>query len=1168
MKYRHRQHNNSRKTRTLSQAWHAGISCILSFVMIMLVSLTSAHAAFAVTDDPDYHVAARLSLDANTQVNEQSVSGGFKYYIRVNSEGQKSPTHYSITVTMPADSVSAPNVPNFSDQWGGPHTISTPIQNAQGNWTFTITWPEYDATSGVAIPVSVNWKADTPINYKLPISIQYGSDQQPQNTGTPLDITYIYPTPQLQLNGPGTQQGATTYATTEQGVKYITPDDMAPVIFNFSITNQNNLRNISKYDICDILPTYTGADGKQHTAELSQDSIKAGWTLSQDGTTACFTADSSNDKYGEIARNHSLGRSLPQYSIGLNFPYLPMTGTTDGKPSTQITNQAYIDAYANNPADTVVQRTNIASAPQTVVVAGFVKSAGPYKSAPGDFTQTAARKNNPLSWTIRWTNTSNIPATHIMLYDRSTTDSDGKPLANDSRFKISGINQLYLRPRGNYWWPNLTTLAKAGKTVVLATTADGDTDTYPVTWSADGRSANAITFDTSKTYIAVQVVLPEQFALNYGEQINLVVHTQWKDPSAMHYDAETTSNNTVANNADMTAQYGSTGQTSTFIGQTKAETHMLPPAPEKLVLNAFAYNNNLTRDGSDPLLIYDVQAFLDPDKDYKDLRVLAPIPPGFTMTGTHNQNANGLPNTWNSSFVDSWEKVTNYKGTGQDFLIFHINQEAAKEAFALYPRGTMWIEVNGKADFSKSLAGNGANKVVAFFTADNAPVQDDPGSTIADSIHFGPNKNIVFSMGSYTTMTAEGDSFIKGLYGNYVSAHTSMGAGETSMTIAPGKTVYWALSYSNSSQNIRKNLSMFDTAPNVGDVMPVGGQARGTQFGVRLAGKISAVLYNFQTGKTTDYDLSQLNIQYTTDTKATTLTWAQTQADSSITKKVTTMNDTSIPWDNITGFRVDFGDVPAYSRVRLILPTTIPEDIGIKSAGSNTSLNAVLDTALLNKANPTIQSVNAAAFSVDGRDPVQTIPSSVNTSFGSFSFKKVDTHGNALTVGAVKLSAELTGWDGDQQTFAGTKTETSTETSTGTDTHTQYQQTYNNIDHYDWRHMPAGKYVLRETTPHDGYRNTTWEARITVGYKEDEKTLTATPTVKIACVNTAPEGTKGSGGCSVSPDGSTVTLVNDSTTPLSSMPMTGAWGIAVLVGINMLIVLMLGVGIVQTMRRK
>lgn len=164
------------------------------------------------------------------------------------------------------------------------------------------------------------------------------------------------------------------------------------------------------------------------------------------------------------------------------------------------------------------------------------------------------------------------------------------------------------------------------------------------------------------------------------------------------------------------------------------------------------------------------------------------------------------------------------------------------------------------------------------------------------------------------------------------------------------------------------------------------------------------------------------------------------------------------------------------------------------------------------------------------------------------------------TVGEVKLSADLTGWDGDNQTLAGTGTETST--------HTQYQQTYSNIDHYDWKYMPAGKYVLRETTPHDGYRNTTREAHIIVGYSEDEKTLTDTPTVKIACVNTAPEGTKGSGGCSVSQDGSTVTLVNDSTMPLSSMPMTGAWGVAVLVGINMLIVLMLGVGIVQTIRRK
>lgn len=1118
------------------------IALVIALAMTAMVAFSCTSLAHAVTDDPNYYVASGISLDPNTQVSEQTVQTGFKFYIRVNAQGQKDPSNYKVTVTMPGDSVQMPNIPGFSDQWGGPHSVSTPVKDAQGNWTFTITWPTYDPTSGVAIPVSIDWKADVPLNYRLPISVSYSSDQQAQTAGKyALAVTYTYPTPQLRLNGPGIQQGATTYATTQAGVKYIDPDDLAPVIFDFSITNDSNLRRVSKYDICDILPTYMGADGQQHTAQLSSRSQADGWKLSEDGTTACFRADESNDKYNEIAGLHSLGRSLPQYSIGLTFPYLPLDGSTNGYPSTKIVNKAYIDAYANNPADTVVQRTNIASSPQTVVVAGFVQADGPTKRAPGDFAQAFAHKNTPLQWMVIWRNTSNIPATNIVLSDRSTTDGKGKTYTNDSRFKITGLNQLDVRPRGQWWWPNLTTLADAGQTLVIATTEDGQEDTYPVTWAANKRVSNALTFDTSKTYVSVRIVFPKTYALNYGEQIEAALQTKWKDPSAINYDSVTKTNNTFVNNADLSTDYSSAHNTSTLLGWASAETHLLPPPPEKLVLNAWPYNGNLTKDGSDPLLIYEVRAFLDPEKDYKDLRVLAPIPTGFTMTGTHNQNANGLPGTWTSTFVSSWEKVENYKGSGQDFLIFHINQDAAKEAFSLYPSGSMWIEVNGKVDFSKSFSGNGANKVAAFFTADNAPAQEG-ANTIEDTMHFGPNKNIVFSMGGYTTMNAEGDSFIKSLYGNYPAARSSQGLGETSMTIDPGRTVYWTLSYNNASAVIHKDLQMFDTAPHVGDVMPVSGQARGTQFPVRLTGRVTAVLYNFLTGKTSDYDLSKLHIRYTTDPREAGITWDAANADSSITWVDTTMDDETIPWNSITGFRVSFGDVPAFSRVRLILPTQIPENIGVD------------DPTLLAKANPTIQAVNAAAFSVDGRSPVQSIPSSLKTLFGSFSFKKVDQFGKSVAASEVKLVESLKGWDGDASTYSSTPSSSVTKT-----------ETYTNVDHYDWKNMPAGEYVLKETKAQPGYKNTTWEAHISVGYNEDALTMVASPKVTITCVNTAPEGSHGSGGCSV--DGTTVTLVNQKSAVTATMPATGDWQMLVVAAVYTLLLASLVFGIIIVWRR-
>ena len=63
------------------------IALLIALAMTAMVAFSCTSLAHAVTDDPDYYVAAGVSLDPNTQVSEQNVQTGFKFYIRVNSEG-------------------------------------------------------------------------------------------------------------------------------------------------------------------------------------------------------------------------------------------------------------------------------------------------------------------------------------------------------------------------------------------------------------------------------------------------------------------------------------------------------------------------------------------------------------------------------------------------------------------------------------------------------------------------------------------------------------------------------------------------------------------------------------------------------------------------------------------------------------------------------------------------------------------------------------------------------------------------------------------------------------------------------------------------------------------------------------------------------------------------
>ena len=185
---------------------------------------------------------------------------------------------------------------------------------------------------------------------------------------------------------------------------------------------------------------------------------------------------------------------------------------------------------------------------------------------------------------------------------------------------------------------------------------------------------------------------------------------------------------------------------------------------------------------------------------------------------------------------------------------------------------------------------------------------------------------------------------------------------------------------------------------------------------------------------------------------------------------------------------------------------------------------------------------------------MQTIPSSLKTLFGSFSFKKVDQFGKSVAASEVKLVESLKGWDGDASTYSSTPSSSVTKT-----------ETYTNVDHYDWKNMPAGEYVLKETKAQPGYKNTTWEAHISVGYNEDDLTMVASPKVTITCVNTAPEGSHGSGGCSV--DGTTVTLVNQKSAVTATMPATGDWQMLVVAAVYTLLLASLVFGIIIVWRR-
>lgn len=1120
----------SRK-RVVMRLLTAVLACVIAAITVL-----NTVPAWGVQDDPNYYLESDLSLDANSQQNELTTNQGFKFYISTQTQGQASPTNFKITLTMPADAVKKLNIPNFSDQWGGKHTISEPVQDDQGNWVVTITWPVYDATSAIKIPGSIDWIDDAPQHYKLPITVQYQSDQQPLTSANhKLEVLFEYTTPRLRLLGADKQSGGSTFSTDSNGVKYIDPDkQMYPIVYNFSIDNDK--RRVSSYDICDVLPTYQGIDGKTYTAQLSDQSKSDGWTLSADGTEACFTADKAHDPYGQLERYHTMNMSAPQYSLGLLFPYLPLTDITDGMPSAKITNSAYAVGHALNPSDTVEQKTNLATKENTAVIAGIAPPKGLTKRAPADFSRASAHLNTSLDWSISWSNESNIPFDHLQLADEST---DGTSFINDNRFKLVGIHDIAMNAQNaGYWWPKEQSLPQAGDTVVVATATDGSTDSYPVKWNQYGVS-EPITFDASKTYTSAQIHFPDNFKVAYKESLQATVQTQWIDPDSFHYSKTDTANNTFINNAKLTTQIEADKGTEYQFIWANTETHLLPDPPEELKINAFAYNNNLKVDGSDPLLIYSVQAHLDPTKDYKNLRVVAPLPPGFTMKGTHNQNASGLAGNWNKTFVDSYETIPNYKGTGQDYLIFHLNQDAVKEAFALYPNGWMWIEVNGSVNFSESYAGNNANKVAAYITADNAPVQAGDG-TIKDTQGFGPNENIVFSQGSYTTLSAEGDSFIKSLFGTELAAQTSSGLGEPDLQFVPGRTVYWTLTYNNASAIIHRNLQMYDIAPSVGDVMPVDGQQRGTDFPVSLSGPISAVSYSFDTGKNTVLDPATLHIKYITDPKATGMTWKQIFANDTIKRYDSTLNDPNIPWEDVTAFRVDFGNIPAFTRVRLIMPTIIPQDIGTQ------------DEAL--RAKGTVKAVNAAAFSADDRDPIQTTPSSISTTFGAFQFRKVDPYGKTIQAAKMQLTGEMTGWNGDKQTYA-----------SGT---AKFDKTYENVDHIDFKNMPAGHYTLKELESQDGYKNTSWQATVDISYTEDES-MKGTPKVTIQCVDTSETDSsiKKSGGCAVSEGGSTVTFTNAIDAPLHSMPQTGGWGVYLLVASNVLLLLIFTLGISVSLRR-
>ncbi|WP_049944443.1 Cna B-type domain-containing protein [Anaerococcus provencensis] len=558
---------------------------------------------------------------------------------------------------------------------------------------------EINSVTHISFPINMTVKKRvTPNGYKiLPHVTLHNEEQVKVSTANPEDkseLKIIYDDPiAYKTLGEGHYFGNKKYEyggeLDPNNAKYLTDDTskLDEVIFTY-LTNTvkdrdpasynpgiNKIRQIESIKIVDTLPIYTDKNGKKRTAYFDLNS-NPGWKLSEDGKSVSYLVRERDNENGADVNLRDSVR------LKLKFPGAPTSDYDNGNLIKN--NVSLIPTYKNQTSDE--QSPNLTDDIDFYLSGDLFYGAGIFKKTSNTKRTFVYDNDAPYhscdSYNIAVSNNLNHPIKNIVItegnfdkrvYASKITQSNIPP----SQIKeINGIlengnkEKIAFDPNSNNLSIDLDkpTTEKIEEYVKKVESGDMDKSKVP---------------NVPAKYKKIEIVMKDDFILEPGRKLNLLVEMKLTDPYNIIITGEEVKDQTY-NNASIRGDVALNNNLEHFDFDS-SDIGLLKKKKEKILFTKDTRYNNTGSLGEEILFTLKINTDgLSKARSLKDLVAFDLLPVGVTYTGYATENIVG------DTPIKNVETIDNYKDTGRTAVLIHFKDMQVSEF------KNPWINIKAK----------------------------------------------------------------------------------------------------------------------------------------------------------------------------------------------------------------------------------------------------------------------------------------------------------------------------------------------------------------------------------------------------------------------------------------------------------------------------------------
>lgn len=611
-------------------------------------------------------------------------------------------------------------------------------------------------------------------------------------------------------------------------------------------------REYEKLILTDTLPEYPDKDGTMHLAEFVPEA-NPGWTLSEDGKSVSYEIVTDISHQQDKADRDLMNQVL-QVELKLRFPGCAFeeteAGTNDRIWIRKLKNHIRLECVPREASDyekteEVKKEEFLFEDDLEFVLTSQIGDGTIFGKAnsANSIMDTRTARSGQYRWSMTLENKEVEPLENIVISDTEM----------DERLKFEKIEI----------GEDLSLPMEGVLDYVEVFTEDGGSDRFDLSdfskryYEYDGLEwRRALELPKDKVYVRFDIHLREDYRMKVGESCRVRMYSTFKDPERSHYipvsEEEKTQEGYVNPNLYVNKAMAVYQRAGVYNWIWSENQFLLEESYENVWISKYGGGNLTYKDGngnaSYVFFYMRIHGVLSGSKEYRNLRIVDLLPEALEV----HLNANGMPDFGTGSdYVERVEVIENYHNSGRTAVIFYLDVERVRKTLDL-SGGTEAAVFTFKAFVSEQAP-------VGEYINENYLVCDD--NELEKIVPMGEGAQI--SKDDPNDLTAEGDPYdldndgdtiewlrmgsSKGsiiaplaiFCNKYIAPEGSNAFRRTGLRLGVGEDFQYKLVVRNGAESsIQTNLEVYDVLPRIGDKSINNGTERGSEFSVRLSGRI------------------------------------------------------------------------------------------------------------------------------------------------------------------------------------------------------------------------------------------------------------------------------------------------------------------------------------------